>query len=109
MGIVDEEEAMEKRERDVEAWLRRQIERLGGKAMKFVSPGNNGVPDRIAILPGGKVWFIELKKRGEKQSELQKWQAEQLRKLGCNVATVAGMEQAQAWIEEVMLHEVHTT
>lgn len=39
---------MEKRERDVEAWLRRQIENLGGKAMKFISPGNNGVPEKVA-------------------------------------------------------------
>ena len=92
---------MQKRERDVEAWLRKQVEKLGGKAMKFVSPGNKGVPDRIAILPGGQVWFIELKKDGEEPSELQKWQAEQLRKLGCNVATVIGMEQARKWVEEV--------
>lgn len=100
---------MEKRERDVEAWLRRQIENLGGKAMKFISPGNNGVPDRIVILPGGRIWFIELKKEGGRPSGIQKWQAEQLRKLGCNVATIAGMEQARTWIKEVMPHEVHTT
>lgn len=92
---------MQKRERDVEAWLRKQVEKLGGKAMKFVSPGNNGVPDRIAILPGGQVWFIELKKKGEEPTELQKWQHKQLRKLGCNVAVVAGREQAEAWVKEV--------
>lgn len=63
---------MEKRERDVEAWLRRQIENLGGKAMKFISPGNNGVPDRIVILPAGRIWFIELKKEGGRPSGIQK-------------------------------------
>lgn len=93
---------MKKRERDVEAWLRKQIEKLGGKALKFSSPGNNGVPDRIAILPGGRIWFIELKKDGKEPSKLQKWQAEQLRRLGCNVVTIIGMEQARAWIEEVV-------
>ena len=55
---------MEKRERDIEKWLREKIQQLGGVAMKFTSPGNDGVPDRIAILPGGQVWFKELKKEG---------------------------------------------
>ena len=37
---------MEKRERDIESGLRRQVEKMGGKFMKFTSPGNDGVPDR---------------------------------------------------------------
>ena len=73
---------MEKRERDIESGLRKQVERMGGKFMKFTSPGNDGVPDRIAILPGGRVWFVELKREGEKPTAVQKWQLEQLRKIG---------------------------
>lgn len=92
---------MENRERDVESWLKKKIEGMGGRAMKFVSPSNNGVPDRIAILPGGRVWFIELKKKGEAPTELQKWQHKQLRELGCNVAVIAGRGQAETWIREV--------
>ena len=50
-------------EKDIENWLNKQIEQLGGLAFKFVSPGNPGVPDRIYILPDGKVWFVELKQQ----------------------------------------------
>lgn len=93
---------MEKRERDIEKWLREKIQKLGGVAMKFTSPGNDGVPDRIAILPGGQVWFIELKKDGEVPKKIQEWQIERLQKLGCNVAVIAGMKEARAWIWEVI-------
>lgn len=93
---------MEKRERDIESGLRRQVEKMGGKFMKFTSPGNDGVPDRIAILPDGRVWFVELKREGEKPTAVQNWQLEQLRKLGCNVAVIAGMKEARAWIREVI-------
>ena len=85
---------MEKRERDIESGLRRQVEKMGGKFMKFTSPGNDGVPDRIAILPGGRVWFVELKREGEKPTAVQKWQMEQLRKMGCNVALITGKQEA---------------
>lgn len=90
------------RERDIEKWLRQKIEQTGGIALKFTSPGNDGVPDRIAILPGGQVWFIELKKDGETPTKIQEWQIERLRKLGCNVTVISGMEEARAWIREVI-------
>lgn len=93
---------MEKRERDIEKWLRKKIQQMGGIAMKFTSPGNDGVPDRIAILPGGQVWFIELKKDGEAPTKIQEWQIERLRRLGCNVTVIAGMKEARAWIREVI-------
>jgi Holliday junction resolvase len=88
---------MEKRERDIESGLRRQVEKMGGKFMKFTSPGNDGVPDRIAVLPGGRVWFVELKREGEKPTGIQKWQMEQLRKMGCNVALITGKQEAVDW------------
>ncbi len=49
------------RESQIENYLKREIEKLGGLCLKFVSPGNKGVPDRLLILPGGKVIFAELK------------------------------------------------
>lgn len=85
------------RERDIENGLRRQVKRMGGKFMKFTSPGNDGVPDRIAVLPGGRVWFIELKREGEKPTAVQKWQMKQLRALGCNVALITGKQEAIDW------------
>lgn len=88
---------MKRRERDIESGLRRQVEKKGGKFMKFTSPGSDGVPDRIAVLPGGRVWFVELKREGEKPTAIQKWQMEQLRKMGCNVALIAGKQEAIDW------------
>lgn len=97
-----------KRERDIEEWMRKKIEQLGGVFMKWVSPGNDGVPDRVVILPGGAVYFIELKRDGERPRKLQKWQQDRLRKLGCDVRTVEGMKEARQFIEEVTGHAVHT-
>lgn len=89
------------RERDIEKWLRHQIEGMGGKFMKFVSPGNDGVPDRIAILPDGQIWFIELKAESGRLSPIQVWQQDRLDTLGCQVRTIRGMDEARAFIEEV--------
>ena len=89
------------RERDIEKWLRRQVESLGGLAGKFTSPGNDGVPDRLAVLPGGLIYFIELKTDRGRLSPLQVWQQDRLRQLGVNVAVIKGMDEAVEFIEEV--------
>lgn len=88
------------RERDIEDWLRRRIESMGGIAFKFTSAGNDGVPDRIAILPGGRVWFTELKTVSGRLSALQRWQIERMKKLGARVAVIRGMDEARNWWTE---------
>lgn len=52
------------KESEIEARLVRGVKALGGVAYKFVSPGNVGVPDRVVVLPGGRVIFVELKAEG---------------------------------------------
>lgn len=94
-------------ERDIENWLNKQIEKIGGLAFKFVSPGNPGVPDRIYILPGGEVWFVELKQQFGKIANIQKWQRQRLQDMGCNYRLVKGMEDAKAFVGEIK-REVHT-
>ena len=89
------------RERDIEKWIRLRIESMGGRAFKFTSPGNNGMPDRIAVLPGGRIYFIELKADGGRLSPLQVWQQRRLAESGCNVRTIRGMDEARSFIEEV--------
>lgn len=89
------------RERDIEQWLRTQIETMGGLAFKFTSPGNDGVPDRLAVLPGGLIYFIELKTDRGRLAPLQVWQQNRLDALGCQVRTIRGMDEARAFIEEV--------
>lgn len=70
------------REKAIEEYLRDEIKKLGGKAFKFVSPGNNGVPDRLVCLPGGEIVFVELKASGKKSTANQNLQQKRLRDLG---------------------------
>lgn len=70
-------------ERDIEKKLRLMVERHGGLCLKWVCPGWSGVPDRIILLPGGRVIFAETKRpKGGKVDRLQKWWRERLQKLG---------------------------
>lgn len=88
-------------EQKIELYLKRQVESIGGKAYKFTSPGVRGVPDRIVILPGGKIFFIELKAPGKKLRPLQEAIHKQLIKLGCNVLTIDSKEMVDRFIEKV--------
>lgn len=70
-------------EREVEAKLRKTVNSFGGWCLKWVCPGWAGVPDRIVLLPGGRIWFIETKRpKGGVLSERQKKWAEILMGLG---------------------------
>lgn len=91
------------RERDIERWLVSLIKRMGGEAFKFVSPGNDGVPDRLVCMPGGRIYFVELKTDSGRPSGLQQWQMERLRRLGVSVHLITGMEEAMQFIR--MLQE----
>jgi len=72
-------------EKDVEQYLRDQVKSIGGKAYKFVSPGNRGVPDRMVCLPGGRIVFVELKATGKTTSDQQDLQIAKLQELGFHV------------------------
>lgn len=95
------------RERDIEKWLRRQIESMGGQAFKFTSPGNDGVPDRLAVLPSGRIYFIELKTDRGRLTPIQVWQQDRLDALGCQVRTIRGMDEARALIKELQDAVIH--
>ena len=98
-------------EKDIENWLNKQVEKLGGLAFKFTSPGNPGVPDRIYILPNGKVWFVELKQQFGRIANIQKWQRQRLLEMGCNYRLVRGMPDAKDFVEQLKVGgpgEVHT-
>ncbi|OLN21890.1 hypothetical protein BTO30_12390 [Domibacillus antri] len=73
------------RERDVESYLKTNIERIGGMCLKFVSPGKSGVPDRICLLPNGRQFFVELKAPGKKLTALQRKVKKQFMQLGHTV------------------------
>ena len=70
-------------EKDIEKNLTAMVKHHGGLCLKWVCPGWAGVPDRIVLLPGGKVIFVELKRpKGGVISSRQKWWADRLKMLG---------------------------
>lgn len=94
-------------ERVIEAKLRKQINKMGGRFYKWVSPGNDGVPDRIAVFPGGRIIFVELKTETGECSKVQEYQQMILEKLGCEVVTLYGSDAVTRFIEDLR-HEVCT-
>ena len=83
------------REKQIEHQLCREVEKLGGKAYKFSSPSNKGVPDRIMLL-NGECFFVECKRPGGKLTKLQKKEHEKIRSLGFRVIVVDSMEKARS-------------
>jgi hypothetical protein len=86
------------RERVIEAHLRVRVKALGGTAYKFVSPGHAGVADRLVLLPGGVVWFIEVKAPGGKLSPLQVLFARRMAELGMQYRTIWSKEDVDEWL-----------
>ena len=89
------------RESVLEARLVKAVERAGGLCLKWTSPGNPGVPDRIILTPAGRVIFAELKTETGRLASIQKWQIGRLRKLRADVRVVRGLDEALALAKEV--------
>lgn len=85
-------------EKDIEKYFVRRVREAGGKAYKFVSPGNNGAPDRMVCLPGGRVVFVELKAPGKVPRPMQIHQIGILREFGFRVEIVDSKESADEFI-----------
>ena len=117
-------------EKDIEARLKRGVERAGGLCLKWVSPGCTGVMDRIAMLNGpirlrkeeliflddgtvlvplARVSFIELKKPRGRESERQKYMARKMSALGLDVRCLWNNEQVDDFLREVSQGAVRTT
>lgn len=89
-------------EKEVEQHLCKRVKKeLHGLALKFVSPGFNGVPDRIVLLPMGRIYFVETKAPGKKLRKLQEWVCGVIRNLGFTVLRIDTKEKAEAFIREV--------
>ena len=72
-------------EKQIEKKLVKAVKDAGGLCPKFVSPGMDGMPDRIILMPGGRLAFVELKAPGKKPRPLQLHRHEQLRNLGFEI------------------------
>ena len=66
-------------EKDIEKRMVEEVKRRGGLCYKFVSPGNPGVPDRIVVVPSGKVYFAELKTETGRLAKIQMRQRDEMR------------------------------
>lgn len=89
------------RESEIEKKLKEKAKKAGGRAIKFVSPNFNGMPDRIVLLPHGKIAFIELKASGKKPRPLQVRRKRQLEALGFSVYCLDNTEQIGEIIDEI--------
>lgn len=89
------------RESAIERRLVTEAIKRGGLAPKFVSPGLDGVPDRLLLLPGGRLAFVEVKAPGKKPRPLQRRRIEQLTALGFRVFVLDRIEQIGEILDEV--------
>jgi len=89
------------REKTIEQKFVMEVKRVGGLALKFTSPGFDGVPDRLALLPGGKMAFVEVKAPGEKPRPLQLARHRLLRRLGFKVYVLDDESQIGGMIDEI--------
>ena len=89
------------REKTVESKLVKAVKSMGGLAPKFTSPGLDGVPDRLVLLPGGKMAFIELKAPDKNLRPLQVRRKRQLESLGFLVYCMDRPEQIGVILSEI--------
>ncbi len=90
------------REEHIERKLVDKVKALGGRAYKFVSPGNSGVPDRLIVLPGGKIGFVETKRpKGGRTSKLQERQIAFLQSLDCKAEVISTVDQIDNFLDRL--------
>lgn len=89
------------REKTVEQKLMRAVKDMGGIAPKFVSPGLDGVPDRLILLPGGRMGFVECKAPGKQLRPLQVHRKRQLEGLGFLVYCLDRPEAIEGMLDEI--------
>lgn len=89
------------RESSIEGGLRKKLKRLGCLFYKFVSPGNNGVPDRIVITPSGEVIFVELKTTEGRLRPEQRIQLRRLAEHNAKTVVIYGKPDADDFVREI--------
>lgn len=93
-------------ENDIEEKLRKAAAGIGCIVLKFVAPGNRGVPDRIIVTPDGRVYFVELKRpHGGRLSPLQRYHHDRLRSNHANVRVIFNEAEVMAFITELSNRE----
>ena len=88
-------------EKDIERYLVRRVTECNGIAYKWVSPGRVGVADRIVLLPGGVVWFVELKTVKGRLSPWQKLFAAEMRRMGMNYIVIRSKGEVDELLQRI--------
>ena len=88
-------------EKEIEMQLVRAVRKMGGRAVKFTSPGFDGMPDRLVLLPGGRCGFVEVKAPGKKMRALQRVRHEMLKALGFKAYVLDAKEQIEEIINDI--------
>lgn len=89
------------REKEIEKKLALEAKKRGGLAVKFVSPGFDGMPDRILLMPEGRIAFVEVKAPGKHPRPLQMARHKLLRELGFSVFILDDESQIGGIIDAV--------
>ena len=89
------------RERDIEKYLKSEIESIGGMCLKWT--GHVGVPDRICIMPGGKILFVEVKSATGIIRPTQRYMIDKLNDLGAEAMVVRSCEDVDILIGSLMV------
>jgi len=89
------------RESVVEKYLVKRVKAIGGGCFKWSGPNDRGKPDRMVMMPGGRVVFVEVKAPGKKPTKLQSYWLEKLSGLGFKAVVVDSVETVDQLIEEL--------
>lgn len=99
--IQQRKEFIKMQEANMEKYLIRYVKDKGGLCLKFISASMRGLPDRIVILPQGKIFFVELKAKGKKPRPEQKRVHTLFSSLGVKVYTADSKEKVRSVVDEV--------
>ena len=88
-------------EKKIETKLVKAVKQLGGLCLKFVSPSMDGIPDRIVLLPGRRIAFVETKTTGEKMRPLQVKRKRQFEALGFSVYCLDDEKKMEEILDEI--------
>ncbi len=89
------------REKTIEQHLVKAVKNIGGIAPKLVSPGFDGMPDRLVLLPRGKIGFVEVKAPGKEPRPLQVARHKLLRRLGFKVYVLDAPDQIGGILDDI--------
>ena len=81
------------KEKDIEKRLREEVKKAGGLCLKFTPASWSGAPDRLILFPGGRVFFVELKRPGEEPRPLQKVRIRKLREMGFHAEVLDNVDR----------------